>query len=80
MARRSEIFSSMPQNSVARKRIYKEARTGRRKIPMPADIGDALHTITAAQRYREWFVEMQPSIDFLRVLSESWSARKDWRP
>jgi hypothetical protein len=79
MARLSNPFSSLPQNPNARRRIYRNARTGRRPKPHTPNIGDAMHTITAVQRSKEAFEREQENIPFLQVLADSWVARKDWR-
>lgn len=80
MARLSSKFSALPNNKIARKRTYRNARMGTRPVPRDVNVGDALKTMTTVSRYREAFEREKPNIDFFRVLSDSWAARKDWRP
>lgn len=80
MAKLSSTFSSLPRNDAARRRLYRAARLGQRPNQDVPPTADALHVITAAQRYKEAFVREQANISFLQVLADAWAARKDWRP
>jgi hypothetical protein len=80
MARLSNTFSSLPQNPAVRRRIYRGARTGTRPKPHTPNIGDALHAVTAVQRYKEAYEREKANIPVLQAFSNAWAARKDWRP
>jgi hypothetical protein len=79
MAKITSVFTGLPVNKNARKDIYRTARLGTRPVSEEANNGDAMKTITAAERYRQAFVNNKPYISFFQVLSDAWNARKDWR-
>ena len=80
MARLSSVFTSLPRNAAARRRIYREARLGSQPKPYSPNTGDALYTITAVARFKQAYENNKPLIPFLQSLSNAWAARKDWRP
>lgn len=79
MARLSTQFSSLRRNVAQERRILRSARLGRSKPKSPY-VGDAFRVVGSTAEYKNAFDRNKAAIDFFRVLSDSWKARKDWRP
>jgi hypothetical protein len=48
-----ETFEGIPTNRNVRKRLHREARLGARPVPISANIGDAVHAVTAAAALKD---------------------------
>jgi len=73
-------FSSLPVKIPARKRIFRQARTGARLGHPSLDLEAALGAVDSVAKYTKWFDRQKPNVEFFDVLEESWEARKDHLP
>lgn len=80
MAKQSNTFSGVPINRNVRKQTYRNARMGTRDASADTDEGNAMAAMTVAVRYRQAYVDLQPSIDALQAWADSWADRKSWTP
>lgn len=69
------MLSDLPKNMNARRRIFRAARTGTRVTAQPIKVEDAFAVVEGTGALSTSFNEQIVTIDFFRVLKDSWANR-----